>query len=116
MAKFMEVGEWNRHVKRMRLVYKRKMLHLVSELRKQFGQNISIIGEQSGLYLLIKLHMNCSEEWLIGRAASHGVKVCPTSLYYIKNNSDNPIIKLGFSHLSSDEIVLGVELLKKAWE
>ena len=24
MAKFMEEGEWNRHIKRMRLVYKRK--------------------------------------------------------------------------------------------
>ncbi|COH13994.1 Uncharacterised protein [Streptococcus pneumoniae] len=26
----MEEGEWNRHIKRMRLVYKRKMQHLVS--------------------------------------------------------------------------------------
>lgn len=29
MAKFMEDGEWNRHIKRMRLVYKRKMLQLI---------------------------------------------------------------------------------------
>ncbi|MFC7393792.1 PLP-dependent aminotransferase family protein [Scopulibacillus cellulosilyticus] len=115
MAKFMELGEWNRHVKRMRLVYKRKMLHLVSQLRKQFGQNISIIGEQSGLYLLVKVHLGHSEEWLIGHASSYGVKVCPTSLYFIKNNTDDPIIKLGFSHLSCEEIELGVELLKKAW-
>ena len=115
MAKFMELGEWNRHVKRMRLVYKRKMQHLVSELRKQFGDNISIIGEQSGLYLLIKLQMNHSEEWFIERAASFGVQVCPTSLYFVKNISDDPIIKLGFSHLSCDEIGRGVELLKKAW-
>ncbi|USG67860.1 PLP-dependent aminotransferase family protein [Brevibacillus ruminantium] len=115
MAKFMELGEWNRHIKRMRLVYKRKMLYLVSELKKQFGQNISIIGEQSGLYLLIKLHLGRSEEWLIERASSYGVRVCPTSIYFIKNNTDHPIIKLGFSHLSCDEIELGVRLLKKAW-
>ncbi|MET3292060.1 UNVERIFIED_CONTAM: GntR family transcriptional regulator/MocR family aminotransferase [Brevibacillus sp. OAP136] len=115
MAKFMELGEWSRHIKRMRLVYKRKMLHLVSELKKQFGQKISIIGEQSGLYLLIKVRLNRSEEWLIQQASSYGVKVCPTSLYFIKNNTDDPIIKLGFSHLSCDEIELGVGLLKKAW-
>ncbi|VEF48159.1 GntR family transcriptional regulator [Bacillus freudenreichii] len=115
MAKFMELGEWNRHVKRMRLVYKRKMLHLVSELRKRFGENISIIGEQSGLYLLIKIHLNLSEESLIQRASSYGVKVYPTSPYFIKNLPDAPIIKLGFSDLSSDEIELGVKLLKKAW-
>ncbi|MCX8047407.1 PLP-dependent aminotransferase family protein [Anoxybacillus gonensis] len=115
MAKFMEEGEWNRHIKRMRLVYKRKMQHFVSLLRKAFEDKITIIGEQSGLYILVKVHLNCSEEWLIERAFSYGVKVYPTSRYVIKNHSDKPMIKLGFSNLSFDEIQLGVELLKKAW-
>ncbi|WP_342614632.1 PLP-dependent aminotransferase family protein [Peribacillus frigoritolerans] len=115
MAKFMEEGEWNRHIKRMRLIYKRKMQHLVSILKKQFDRHISIIGEQSGLYVLIKVHLERSEEWLIERASFHGVKVYPTSLYFIKNNTGKPIIKLGFSNLSCEEIELGVELLKKAW-
>ncbi|WP_413367005.1 PLP-dependent aminotransferase family protein [Lysinibacillus sp. 3P01SB] len=115
MAKFMEEGEWNRHIKRMRLVYKRKMQCIVSELRKQFQQTISIIGEQSGLYILAKIHLNRSEEWLIERASLHGVKVYPTSIYFIKNHFDEPAIKLGFSNLTCEEIQLGVELLKKAW-
>lgn len=78
MAKFMEDGEWIRHIKRMRLVYKRKMQCLVSELKKQFKQNISIIGGQSGLYLylLVKIHLKRSEEWLIEHASYFGVKVC----------------------------------------
>ncbi|MDF2681664.1 MAG: GntR family transcriptional regulator [Brevibacillus sp.] len=115
MAKFMEEGEWNRHIKRMRLVYKRKMQHFVFELRNHFKRNISIIGEQSGLYLLVKVHLERSEEWLIQQASIQGVKVYPTSLFFIKNKTDKPIIKLGFSNLSCDEIQLGVKLLKKAW-
>ncbi len=115
MAKLMEEGEWNRHIKRMRLVYKRKMQCIVSELRKHFKQEVTIIGEQSGLYLLIKVHVNHSEEWLIERASLHGVKVYPTSIYFIKNHSNQPIIKLGFSNLTCEEIQFGVELLKKAW-
>jgi GntR family transcriptional regulator/MocR family aminotransferase len=115
MAKFMEEGEWIRHIKRMRLVYKRKMQHLVFELRNHFKRNISIIGEQSGLYLLVKVHLERSEEWLIQQASIQGVKVYPTSLFFIKNITDKPIIKLGFSNLSCDEIQLGVKLLKKAW-
>jgi GntR family transcriptional regulator/MocR family aminotransferase len=115
MAKFMEEGEWSRHIKRMRLVYKRKMQHLVSMLKKEFDQSISIIGEQSGLYLLVKVHLNHSEEWLIRQASLYDVKVYPISLYVIKNNPDKPTIKLGFSNLSHDEITRGVELLKKAW-
>jgi len=115
MAKFMEEGEWNRHIKRMRLVYKRKMQHLVSELRNHFNRNISIIGEQSGLYVLVKVDLERSEEWLIQQASIQGVKVYPTSPFFMKNKSDKPIIKLGFSNLSCDEIQLGVKLLKKAW-
>jgi len=115
MAKFMEEGEWNRHIKRMRLVYKRKMQHFVFELRNHFKRNISIIGEQSGLYLLVKVHMERSEEWLIQQASIQGVKVYPTSLFFIKNITDKPIIKLGFSNLSCEEIQLGVKLLKRAW-
>lgn len=115
MAKFMEEGEWTRHIKRMRLVYKRKMQQLVFELRNHFEQNLSIIGEQSGLYVLVKVHLERSEEWLIHQASMQGVKVYPTSLYFIKNKTDKPMIKLGFSNLSCEEIQLGVELLKKAW-
>jgi GntR family transcriptional regulator / MocR family aminotransferase len=99
----------------MRLVYKKKMQCIVSELKNQFKQNISIIGEQSGLYLLVKIHLKRSEEWLIERASYFGVKVYPTSIYFIKNHSDDPIIKLGFSNLSCEEIQLGVKILKKAW-
>ncbi|MEW9577360.1 PLP-dependent aminotransferase family protein [Bacillus toyonensis] len=115
MAKFMDDGEWDRHIKRMRLVYKRKMQYLVSALKKQFEQNISIIGEQSGLYLLVKVELGYTEGWLIERAASYGVKVYSTSRYFVKNKTDKPIIKLGFSKLSCDEIELGVQILKKAW-
>lgn len=115
MAKFMEEGEWNRHIKRMRLVYKRKMQDLVFALRNHFGEHISIIGEQSGLYVLVKVHLERSEDWLIQQASIQGVKVYPTSPFFIKNKTDRPMVRLGFNNLSCEEIRLGVKLLKKAW-
>lgn len=115
MAKFMEEGEWNRHIKRMRLVYKRKVQYIVSQLQKQFQEKISIIGEQSGLYLIIKVHMDHTEQQLIEQAAKYGVKIYPTSIYVVNNHPDNPMIRLGFGNLTFDEIQRGVELIKKAW-
>lgn len=115
MAKFMEEGEWMRHIKRMRLVYRRKVNHLVWELHNQFQDRISIIGEESGLYLLIKVHMNTSEKWLMERAASYGVKVYPTSPFFVDSDPEEPLIRLGFGNLTFEEIQLGVQLLKKAW-
>lgn len=111
----MGLGEWDRHIKRMRLVYKRKIQCLVSALQGHFNQSISIIGEHSGLYVLVKVYLNRSEKWLIDRASIYGVKVYATSIYLIDNHSTESIIKLGFSNLSYEDIEEGVKLLKKAW-
>ncbi|MFF2176662.1 PLP-dependent aminotransferase family protein [Lysinibacillus sp. NPDC058147] len=115
MAKFMENGEWTRHIKRMRITYKHKINTLVEELNKQFGEKVTILGKQSGLYILVKMHTQFSEDQLIENAQQYGVKVYPTSSYFLQQESTVPIIQLGFSKLKTEEIIIGVKLLKKAW-
>lgn len=116
MAQFMAQGEWTRHIKRMRLAYKQKMQHLVQELQRQFGQQIFVLGEQSGLYVLVKMKSLLSEQQLIQRAAPYGVKVYPTSPFFIHQTRDEPMLQLGFSKLTMEEIKRGIELLKEAWQ
>ncbi|WP_045508254.1 PLP-dependent aminotransferase family protein [Bacillus amyloliquefaciens] len=115
MAELMKAGEWTRHIKRMRTVYKRKMQHLISHIKQQFGEHVTIIGEQSGLYILVRVHLNYSEETLIERAFQYGVKVYPTAIYFVSRKPEPPIIKLGFAHLDTDQIAQGIQLLKHAW-
>ncbi|MBO1582518.1 PLP-dependent aminotransferase family protein [Bacillus sp. XF8] len=115
MAKFMKENEWYRHIKRMRNIYRRKMEHLISTLDEHFGNDITIIGNNSGLYLLIKVHLQKSENCLIKHAYKNGVEIGPTSSYFVNNYTDTPIIKLAFGGLSHKDITLGVKLLKKAW-
>ena len=93
MEKFMKENEWYRHIKRMRNIYKKKMEHLTSTLNEHFGNYITIIGHNSGLYLLIKVHLQKSEDWLINQAYKKGVEVGPTSRYFANNYIDRPIIK-----------------------
>ncbi|WP_155590798.1 PLP-dependent aminotransferase family protein [Lysinibacillus cavernae] len=116
MAQFMAQGEWTRHIKRMRMTYKQKMQHLVQELQRQFGQQVTILGEQSGLYVLVKILSPLSEQQLIQRAASYGVKVYPTSPFFLHETAEQPMLQLGFSKLTMEEINLGVERLKEAWQ
>lgn len=115
IAKFMEEGEWNRHIKRMRLVYKRKMQCLVRALRKHFENRITIIGEQSGLYVLVRMHDHRSEQWFIDRAAKFSVKVYPTSIYKVHVRDGEPVLQLGFSAISCEEIERGAAILAQAW-
>ncbi|MEK3990441.1 MULTISPECIES: MocR-like pyridoxine biosynthesis transcription factor PdxR [Robertmurraya] len=114
MARFMEHGYWDSHIRKMRTTYKRKMHNLVTCLQEAFGEAIEIIGSQSGLYILIRIRGATKEDKLIQQALSHGVKVYPTSIYYV-TNEQGTILKLGFSNLSIEQIQLGVQLLKQAW-
>ena len=89
---------------------------LVSELENRFGERIQIVGQNSGLYILICFQTKYSEAELIQKAKNHGVKVYPTSVYYITGKSDEVMIKLGFSNCSVEEIQQGVSLLYEAWK
>ncbi|MBT2759068.1 PLP-dependent aminotransferase family protein [Mesobacillus foraminis] len=115
MALFMERGYWDSHIRKMRANYKRKMQRLVSALEGSFGETVKIIGFQSGLYILIQIQSSISEENLISQAAKNGVKVYPTSQYYLGKESQKTILQLGFSNLSMEEIDEGVRLLHEAW-
>jgi len=115
MAAFMDKGEWTRHIKRMRIIYKQKMHYLVEQLKQHFGNDMTILGEHSGLYVLIKLHVHLSENQLIQRAAQYGVKVYPTSPFFLQRSAAEPILQLGFSKLTMEDIHQGVQLLAKAW-
>jgi GntR family transcriptional regulator / MocR family aminotransferase len=115
MARFMEQGYWDSHIRKMRTTYKRKMQTLVNSLHHTFGEEIEIMGAQSGLYILVKIRGISKEEQLIHQALEYGVKVYPTSQYYMANHQHETILKLGFSNLSLDQIDYGVKLLKQAW-
>lgn len=115
MARFMEQGYWDSHIRKMRTTYKRKMQTLVTSLQITFGKKIEIIGSQSGLYVLVKVGGTSSEEQLIHQALEFGVKVYPTSNYYMASDQKGTILKLGFSNLSIEQIENGVQLLKQAW-
>lgn len=115
MALFMERGHWDSHIRRMRATYKRKMQILVAALQEAFGETIQIIGSQSGLYLLIRIKLEVSEGALIRQALNYGVKVYPTARFFINKQISEPILQMGFSGLSTEQIRKGVQLLKKAW-
>ena len=116
MANFIAKGYWESHIRKMRAVYRQKMQVLVSELERRFGERIQIVGQNSGLYILICIQTKYSEAELIQKAKNHGVKVYPTSVYYITGKSDEVMIKLGFSNCSIEEIQQGVSLLYEAWK
>ena len=68
IRKFLHEGYWEKHIHKMRVVYRKKRDRLVFEIEKYFSNHIEVIGEDSGLHILLKVHNGMREEELIQEA------------------------------------------------
>jgi len=113
---FMINGHWERHLNKMRTVYRKKQNILISSIEKYMGRQAAIIGEDAGLHILLSIQNHMPEIELIEKAKEKKVKVYPTSVYYENDHPDQkPMILLGFGGLTENQIEQGIRLLKEAW-
>lgn len=115
LSLFISQGHWETHVNKMRTVYKRKHKLLLEVIGEVFGDTVTIIGEKSGLHILMTVHNRMSEAELLKAAQAKQVKVYPTSIYFAREKSFKNTILLGYGGLSVSDIDEGIRLLNKAW-
>lgn len=116
---FFSQGYFERHLNRMRKVYKNKHDVLLREIKKSraFGK---VLGENAGLHILLQFgevteHAGEIERRLVHIAENAGVFVYPLSQYYLKEEPHIPTILLGFARLKEEEIVEAVRILNEVW-
>ncbi|MDQ0229163.1 GntR family transcriptional regulator/MocR family aminotransferase [Metabacillus malikii] len=114
---FMQSGDFERHMRKMRSLYHKKHDILLQAIRHVFQDiNIDIIGTGSGLHILLRVRNGMNETQLVQTAKQKGVIVYPTSIYTLKQElTATPTVLLGFGGLSEMDIRTGIELLNKAW-
>ncbi|KAB0664116.1 PLP-dependent aminotransferase family protein [Oryzomonas japonica] len=116
LAAFMEQGHWERHIRRMRIICKRKHDALLHALERHFGNQAAIIGQGAGLHVAVQLlGPGPDETELIDRARHRGVRLFPFSATCDVPRSGPPMVLLGFGGMNGDEIEQGVRLLLQAW-
>ncbi|AOY15549.1 GntR family transcriptional regulator [Bacillus sp. ABP14] len=115
-ATFIQSGDWERHINRSRTLYKRKHIYLIKSITNEMGNNVHILGEQSGLHIVLHVHNGMNEQELIHAAAKERIKLYPLSTYdSVHNVREESYVLLGFGSIPEDCIKTVVKLLKKAW-
>jgi len=113
---FIQGGYFERHLNKMRNIYRKKRELLVRNIN---GLNcgIEIIGADAGLHLLLKINNGMTEAELVFSALQKSLKVYGISNFYSnKSNIDKtPTILIGFATLTDYEISRAINLLKIAW-
>lgn len=115
LARFIADGYFERHLNRMRTVYKKKRELLVEAIKKMRCP-LRILGADAGLHLLVRVENGMSGEGLVSAARREGIKVYGMSRYYPEaRQGGTPLILLGYASLAENEIARAVGILDGAW-
>ncbi len=113
---FMKEGYWEKHLRKSRVLYKKKQEILISSITEYLGNTVTIIGSDSGLHILLKVNTKMNEQELIEKALGSGVKVNPTSINWINPPTNSlPVIFIGFAGIKIEDIPNAIKTLKKCW-
>ncbi|WP_192809474.1 MocR-like pyridoxine biosynthesis transcription factor PdxR [Actinomadura rudentiformis] len=111
-ADFLLRGEFDRHLRRMRPLYRRRRDALLGALEQHLPA-FEPTGIAAGLHLVAWLPEGLREDDLIVAAAREGVKVAGVGPYRIGGEGRQGLI-LGYSELNEARIVEGVQALAAA--
>ena len=109
LADFIEQGHLERHIRRMRRLYDQRRQALVQALRKHLGQQVTILGENAGIHLMVKLNTAWSDKTIVDRAAQVGVGLATAQPYYHQGSAG--AFLFGYSELSEAQIQDGIRRL-----
>ncbi len=112
LAEIIHEGEINRQHKKKVLLYKAKCDAMCHALQLHFGSLISFTKPKGGLAVFIQFNKNISLTNFAKQAKNYNVTLPNYLLYQTKNMCG---IRLGFGHLSINEINETVALLRKAY-
>jgi GntR family transcriptional regulator/MocR family aminotransferase len=113
LADFINEGHFERHLRRMRSLYDRRRQKLVASLRSHFGKQVQILGENSGIHLMIRLRTRWRTDEVIERAAAAGVGLLDAGAYYLGKSPGNEFV-LGYAALNERKIQEGIRRLAAA--
>ena len=114
VERFMKEGYYERHLNKMRALYKSRHDTLLNCL-KSLQCHCTISGENAGLHLLLHLSGSISEQEFIERARERGIQVYGLSEYYITlpNNIKSSTILLGYANMSEENIRIAVKIIEE---
>ncbi len=115
VQRFLEDGYYERHLNKMRALYKNRHDTLSDALRPLSGI-CRVFGEHAGVHLLLAFENGKTEEELILRAKERGIKVYGLSDYRIlKDPAARPTVLLGYANLAEEQIKDAAGILAECW-
>jgi GntR family transcriptional regulator / MocR family aminotransferase len=110
LARFIDKGLLDRHLKRCRVAYRRRRDTLLAALSRS-GIVEGVLGEAAGLHVMVILRSDIDEQRLVDAARKDGIRVHGGANYRQRVAVEAPSLVLGYGVIEEHELHAGVTAL-----
>lgn len=114
LAKFMEEGHFEHHIRKMRKLYLKKRNCLIACLKRTFGDRVKISGAEAGLHLVAAFEGICFDASLMKKIEDAGIDIAPVNKHYRSEETHTPYddsLIFGYGNTKFQEIEEGIRRL-----
>ncbi len=109
LARLIETGDFDKHIRRLRKLYTRKQKYIESKLSHYLPEEIKIRRIKAGLQMLIALPQSVTEAAMVEACDAMSVKVNGLSSYGISSQKEEKgHLVIGFRGIPGDDIDEGI--------
>lgn len=115
LGRFIRDGRLDRHIHKMKKIYRNKRNLLVGAIKQYFREQAIIKGDEAGVHIRVVFpSLTGDVDWQ--DAEQYGVRIHGVEDYcLIKSNHHNQIV-LGYGNVNEQDIQLGIERLHQYWQ
>lgn len=112
LTKFMSEGYFERHINRMRNIYKARIAAIKDCLT---CKSITIKGENTGLHLVLEFDGSTDAAAIVQKAKEKSILITDIDSYYIYGKAPKGAIVLGYTGIGREDIIKAFEILNEIW-
>jgi GntR family transcriptional regulator/MocR family aminotransferase len=119
LARFMQKGYLQSHIRKMRRHYENKYKIITKAIHAYMGNNVNLISSSAGMRVILEIKTSFTEEQIVKLAKYAEIRISPISQYYIvKNNyEENGKVRVLISYkgIPAEDIDPAIKALNDAW-
>ena len=112
LMRFIENGDLERHIRRMKKEYKNRRNSLIELLHTSFAERVRIHGASAGMHVVAEFEGVAFTEERISRLFQSGIYIVPVENHSLNKGSHTNQIILGYAGLTREAMSHGLALLK----
>lgn len=114
LARFLELGYFEKHINRMRKVYRQRRNRVISLLETcGFSHRLTIQEQDAGLHFLLKVDTGLSDPELVEKLRSAGIRVQALSEFYHDDKKPRHTLVVNYSGAKEEALEAAVHRLEK---